>query len=924
MPHPPAPPDPTAPPVARLAGVTHRYGKVVALRDVALDIPAGQMVGLIGPDGVGKSTLMGLIAGARQIQSGQVSVLGGDLADPQHRRNVCPRIAYMPQGLGKNLYFDLSVFENIDFFARLFDQPRAEREARIAGLLKATGLAPFPDRPVGKLSGGMKQKVGLCAALVHDPDLLLLDEPTTGVDPLSRRQFWTLIAAIRQQRPHMSVLVSTAYMDEAQQFDWIVAMNDGVVLASDTPRQLLDRVGAADLEQAFVKLLPTPPGGANAPLVIPPRQPAPGPPAITARDVTMRFGSFTAVNRVSFEIERGEIFGFLGSNGCGKTTTMKILTGLLPPTSGEALLFGQPVDADDLETRRRVGYMSQAFSLYTELTVSQNLWLHARLFELPPADATRRIAELVDRFGLQDDLHSSADSLPLGVRQRLSLAVAVIHRPEMLILDEPTSGVDPVARDEFWKLLIELSRGEGVTIFISTHFMNEALRCDRISLMHAGTVLACDAPARLVEQSGQPTLEEAFIRCIEAASPSGNQPTAADLAQVSGHATADQSAGPRRFSLARLRAYAHREVLEIRRDPVRLAFAFVGSALLMLVLGFGITMDVENIRFSFLDLDQTPASRELIAAYQGSRSFREVPPPAQSADEAVARMRANDVSVLLEIPGDYGRDYDRGRHPQVSAVIDGANPFRSETMQNYVSGTLGVYLEDQGRQLSGSEQSRRYQSPVRVESRFRYNPTFDSVYAMVPSVPALLLILIPATLMAVSVVREKELGSISNFYTTPTTRLEFLLGKQLPYVAMGLLNFAILTFIAITVFQIPVKGSLPTLCLASVLYVFATTGIGLLISTLTSSQVAAVFVTTVVTMLPTVQFSGLMQPVSTQEGSARVIGLLWPTTYYMHASVGVYTKGLFWPDLVVDLLALAAFIPLLLLAGGLLLKKQEA
>jgi ribosome-dependent ATPase len=427
-----------------------------------------------------------------------------------------------------------------------------------------------------------------------------------------------------------------------------------------------------------------------------------------------------------------------------------------------------------------------------------------------------------------------------------------------------------------------------------------------------------------VEQSGQPTLEEAFIRCIEAASPSGNQPTAADLAQVSGHETADQSAGPRRFSLARLRAYAHREVLEIRRDPVRLAFAFVGSALLMLVLGFGITMDVENIRFSFLDLDQTPASRELIAAYQGSRSFREVPPPAQSADEAVARMRANDVSVLLEIPGDYGRDYDRGRHPQVSAVIDGANPFRSETMQNYVSGTLGVYLEDQGRQLSGSEQSRRYQSPVRVESRFRYNPTFDSVYAMVPSVPALLLILIPATLMAVSVVREKELGSISNFYTTPTTRLEFLLGKQLPYVAMGLLNFAILTFIAITVFQIPVKGSLPTLCLASVLYVFATTGIGLLISTLTSSQVAAVFVTTVVTMLPTVQFSGLMQPVSTQEGSARVIGLLWPTTYYMHASVGVYTKGLFWPDLVVDLLALAAFIPLLLLAGGLLLKKQEA
>jgi len=915
----------TAPPngpVAQVVGLTHRYGKVTALQNVTVEIPSGKMVGLIGPDGVGKSTLMGLLAGARRIQSGQMTVLGGDLADSAHLRAVCPRIAYMPQGLGKNLYFELSVFENIDFFARLFDQPRAEREARISSLLHATGLAPFPDRPVGKLSGGMKQKVGLCSALVHDPDLLLLDEPTTGVDPLSRRQFWTLIDSIREQRPQMSVLVSTAYMDEAQQFDWIIAMNAGEVLACDTPANLLAQTGSDNLEEAFVKLLPAQRRGDGLPLRIPPRQVVSGGPAIVAKNVTMQFGTFKAVNNVSFEIERGEIFGFLGSNGCGKTTTMKILTGLLPATSGEALLFGQKVNANDLATRRRVGYMSQAFSLYAELTVSQNLWLHARLFELPPAEAQQRIDELVARFGLEEEFDSLAASLPLGVRQRLSLAVAVIHRPEMLILDEPTSGVDPVARDEFWKLLIELSRNEQVTIFISTHFMNEALRCDRISLMHAGTVLACDTPQKLVEDSGEKTLEEAFIRCIERAIPPETAASTGSPTLATTHTGSSEP--PRRFSLARLRAYAHREVLEIRRDPVRLAFAFLGSALLMLVLGFGITTDVENIRFSYLDLDQTPSSRELVAAFEGSRSFLEVAPPLQSADELHQRLQSNDISVALEIPRDYGRDFQMGRSPEVAATIDGANPFRSETTSEYVTNLVSVYLKDQGRQSTVAEAQRRFSPPVQIQSRFRYNPTFDSIYAMVPSVPALLLILIPATLMAVSVVREKELGSISNFYTTPTTRIEFLLGKQLPYIVVGLLNFCILTLLALLVFGIPMKGSVFSLALASVLYVAATTGIGLLISTLTSSQVAAVFVTTVVTMLPTIQFSGLMQPVSTQEGSARVIGMLWPTTYYMHTSVGVYTKGLFFADLHHDLFALAVFFPVLMLLACLLLKKQEA
>ena len=608
--------------VASVAGVTHLYGKTQALEDVSVEIPSGRMVGLLGPDGVGKSTLLGLIAGARKIQAGTIQVLSGDMADARHRNATCPRIAYMPQGLGKNLYAELSVFENLDFFGRLFGQSARERRARISILLRATGLDPFPDRPAGKLSGGMKQKLGLCCALIHDPDLLILDEPTTGVDPLSRRQFWTLIDNIQAERPGMSVLVSTAYMDEAERFDSLIAMDDGKILATGSPEELRAKTGSENLEEAFVALLPKDKRGGEDKLTIPPRKKADGEPAIVAKDLTRRFGNFTAVNKVSFSIERGEIFGFLGSNGCGKTTTMKMLTGLLPASEGEAQLFGQPVDASNLDTRKRVGYMSQAFSLYGELTVRQNLVLHARLFHLPQELRISQIDELIDRFRLTQHLEALAVELPLGVRQRLSLAVALIHQPEMLILDEPTSGVDPVARDEFWQLLIDISRNQNVTIFISTHFMNEAMRCDRISLMHAGTVLACDTPKALQAARGATSLEEAFIGYIEEAVGQTEESAAEELASqtmeqpISKEVLAVVRHERSLLSFSRLLAYSYREMLEVLRDPIRLAFAFIGSAALMLIFGFGITTDVENLRYAALDLDQTPESRRYLVSAQ--------------------------------------------------------------------------------------------------------------------------------------------------------------------------------------------------------------------------------------------------------------------------------------------------------------------
>src|SRR3974390_2509964 len=510
-----APPPSDNKPVASIRDVTHRYGKVLALDRISLDIPPGIMVGVVGPDGAGKSTLLALMAGSKKVQEGQVDALDGDMRKVRHRRAVCPRIAYMPQGLGKNLYLELSVHDNVDFMAQLFGLSQSERLHRVKELLDATGLGPFPDRPAGKLSGGMKQKVGLCGALVHEPDLLILDEPTTGVDPLSRRQFWTLIDDIRAGRPSMGVIISTAYMDEAQQWDWIVAMDAGRVLATGTPAELMERTGTKDLEKCFVALLPEEKRTGHVELTIPPRPEGKAEIVIDAKGLTRRFGNFVAVDHVSLQIERGEIFGFLGSNGCGKSTTMKMLTGLLPPTEGSATLFGPSVEAGSIEVRKNLGYMTQAFSLYEELTVKENLVLDARLYHIPADKAKARIDELVEKFGLGPYLDALTRDLPLGLRQRLSLAVAVLHGPQMLILDEPTSGVDPVARDSFWELLIDLSRNQGVTIFVTTHFMNEGMRCDRISLMNSGKVLACDAPQKLIEERGAASLEEAFIGYME-------------------------------------------------------------------------------------------------------------------------------------------------------------------------------------------------------------------------------------------------------------------------------------------------------------------------------------------------------------------------------------------------------------------------
>ena len=1017
-----------------IQNLSHRYGKTLALDDVSLDIPKGATVGLIGPDGVGKSTLLSLMAGVKVIQDGRVEVLGGDMADKDVRRNLSHRIAFMPQGLGRNLYPTLSVYENIDFHARLFGLDGQERTRQITRLMEATRLAPFSDRAAGKLSGGMKQKLSLCCALVHSPDLLILDEPTTGVDPLSRRQFWALVDDLRREHSGMTVIVATAYIEEAQRFERLLAMDAGRLLENKPTADVLADYGTDVLEEAYVKMLPPEKQQGSGGLDITPFVPDyDAPPAMEAHGLTKRFGDFTAVDHVSFTIQKGEIFGFLGSNGCGKSTTMKMLTGLLEATEGAATLLGKPIDAGGLDTKMRVGYMSQAFSLYEELSVRRNLDLHARLYQMG-AKGAAAVEEALQQFDLADVADTAPASLPLGIRQRLQLAAACLHHPEVLILDEPTSGVDPAARDMFWRHLLKLSREDKITIFVSTHFMNEAARCDRISFMHKGRVLAVGTPAELAARQNAPDLEEAFVQYLieaeggeggerssrqEAAQSESEQrefrqntdgvrepsshtlpaetPTVGCVAQTThaegasddrhyelsddlqgkntgssetqngvreqsshtlpaetpsvgcvaqathaegesdkGHsqfsddpekhnprpsenpsATPDTQTFKYRFSM--IWTFARREAKELLRDKIRLFFAVFGPLIIMASVSWGISFDVRNLKFAVYDRDQTAASRELVEYFDGSRYFLQQP-PIQSEAEIDTVLKSSGAILVIDIPSGFGRDLARGLKPEVGFYVDGSMPFNATNIRGYIGSLITAYTKDR---IAESGLPVSLKAPAGIEPRFMYNQDFDSINAIAPGVMMLVLMMIPAMMSAVGVVREREIGSIANFYASPAAVAQYLIGKQLPYIAVGMVNFAAMMLMIIYLFGVPLKGSFAGLAVGTLLMVSASTALGLLISCFVRSQLAAIFATAIITMIPAQTYSGFIYPLSTMEGGALIIGKTFPSSWYYTVSVGSFTKGLHTADLLHEYAAIAAFAATSLILACVLLKKQE-
>jgi ribosome-dependent ATPase len=471
-------------------------------------------------------------------------------------------------------------------------------------------------------------------------------------------------------------------------------------------------------------------------------------------------------------------------------------------------------------------------------------------------------------------------------------------------------------------LLIDLSRNQNVTIFVSTHFMNEAERCDRISLMDSGRVLATDTPAGLIEARRAVTLEDAFISYLEEAAGGGAAQGAPEISMgpPPEPATPQERRTGREswFSPRRLFACTIRETLELLRDPIRIGFAVFGTAFLMLVSGFGISTDVNSLSFAVLDHDHSHESGAYLEELRGSSYFVEKPPLVDYAD-LEKRLADGKIDAAIEIPPGFGRDIARGRPVWVAAWVDGARPFIAQTIRGYLQAMRQLYLSDP---IVTTNRPPSW-PPADIEVRFKYNQDFDSVYAMVPAQLALELAVFPAILMALAVVREKELGSITNLYVTPVTRLEFLLGKQLPYVGLAMVNFALMFTLTLIVFQVPLKGSFPTLLTGSLIYVVVTTAYGMMVSAFARTQIAALFGTVILTVLPATMFAGMMVPVSSLSGMARIIGRLFPMTYYLPVSVGTFTKGLGFHDLGPNIATLALFIPILTLFNLLLLRKQE-
>ena len=450
--------------------VSKSYGKVQALRDVSFSVKQGELFGLIGPDGAGKSTLFRILTTLLLPDQGSARVLDADVrAD---FRTIRQSVGYMPGRF--SLYQDLTVEENYERIRAIYEQ-----------------IAPFKQRRAGALSGGIKQKLALCCALVHAPKVLFLDEPTTGVDPVSRREFWEMLAYLRQEG--ITLVVSTPFMDEALRCDRVAFLYEGEIKGIDRPEAILKQFSEIlcppDLQRKAVDKHT--------------------PPIIQVDNLVKRFGSFTAVDHISFSVQRGEIFGFLGANGAGKTTAMRILCGLSLPSEGKAEVMGFDVRTQSEEIKKRIGYMSQKFSLYEDLTVRENLRLFGGIYGVNAKEISKRTEETLQRIGLYEEQHTLVRSLPLGWKQRLAFSVAIFHRPELVFLDEPTGGVDPATRRQFWELIYQAA-DQGITIFVTTHYMDEAEYCDRISMMVDGHIRALDTPDGLKYRFNARDMDEVF------------------------------------------------------------------------------------------------------------------------------------------------------------------------------------------------------------------------------------------------------------------------------------------------------------------------------------------------------------------------------------------------------------------------------
>ena len=466
--------------------LSKRYGKVQALRDVSFSVGRGEVFGIIGPDGAGKTSLYRILCSLLLPDDGTASVDGYDVVSGM--KEIRRRVGYMPGRF--SLYQDLTVEENLRFFATLFGTTVEENYDSIKAIY--TQIEPFRKRRAGALSGGMKQKLALCCALVHQPSVLFLDEPTTGVDPVSRKEFWEMLSQLKERE--MTIVASTPYLDEVRMCERVAFLSEGCIRGIGTPDEILTTFRDIFNPPAIEKLEAGTKSNENA---------------IEVEHLVKAFGSFHAVDDISFTVRKGEIFGFLGANGAGKTTAMRMLTGLSQPTDGNGKVAGFDIRTEYEQIKKHIGYMSQKFSLYEDLTVAENIRLFAGIYGMDDGEIRRKTSDLLDRLDFSAHRNTLVSSLPLGWKQKLAFSVSIFHDPHVVFLDEPTGGVDPATRRQFWELIYDAAK-QGITVFVTTHYMDEAEYCDRISIMVDGKIKALGTPEELKQKLGQPDMDHVF------------------------------------------------------------------------------------------------------------------------------------------------------------------------------------------------------------------------------------------------------------------------------------------------------------------------------------------------------------------------------------------------------------------------------
>jgi ABC-type multidrug transport system ATPase subunit/ABC-type multidrug transport system permease subunit len=992
---------------------------VTAVVDLSLNVSEGSATALVGPDGSGKTTFLRMAAGLLSLDDGSVDVLGYDVSS--QAAAIQAEVGYMPQRFG--LYEDLSVIENLDLYAEIKGVESSQRQHIYERLMRITALGPFQARRAGLLSGGMKQKLGLACALVGSPRLLLLDEPTVGIDPFSRRELWEIIFRLVAV-DGLSVLLSTSHLDEAARCEHVVVLKSGCSIFAGPPGEvaekarerafiaqpapgvsaralqsrLFDRPGIVDavpsagqvryvtalpyaevpsvepsFEDGFMLLfraarldselpvqvpdLPTPLAGARSEAreII-----------VEVSDLVRKFGSYTAVNDISFAVNKGQVFGLLGPNGAGKTTTFRMLCGLLPATSGQLRVAGTDLRSSRASARRHIGYMAQKFSLYGPLTIRENLDFFARAYGLDRSQRRRRIDWAIDEFGLSGYLSQPAAELPGGIRQRLSLAAALLHEPRILFLDEPTSGADPVARREFWLRINELAES-GVTIVVTTHFMEEAEYCDQIVILDRGKVVAAGTPAAIRSSAAaaagpKPGMEEAFVSIVSARR-GEDEDEASALVETTEtlraeHAKAEtpdqrrygQTEAPtylvsvREFALkqlervkriakikqikqiervkahatpkaARILALIHKEMIQLIRDPSTITIGIVMPLMLVLLFGYGLSLDVKNVPVALVLEDSSSEAQDLAARFELSPYFDTR--RATTMQVAEQLMLAHEIRAILHLASDFSRNLAIGQPTQVQLLVNGADANTARIIESYARSTL----VDLG-SIRGAEDVATIKLPVELERRLWFNAANESRHFLVPGLIVLVMTLLGAFMTALVMAREWERGTFEALFVTPVEASEILVGKLVPYFLLGLVGLALSVAGSKLLFGVPFRGSWAILVLVSSLYLVVALSIGLVASALTRSQFVASQIALIVTFLPAVMLSGFLFDLNSMPAAVRAVTYLLPARYYVALLQTLFLAGNVWQVIVINTAVLLGMAVLMLAAASALTKKS--